>query len=74
MPLVQRKELLMGNRFDLGVVSSTTDLAEQAIEKEIAEITRIEALLSTFKDDSQTNLINRKAGISPVKVDTEVYE
>ena len=74
MPVVQRKELLMGNRFDLGVVSSNTDLAEQAIEKAIAEIQRIEALLSTFKDDSQTNLINRKAGISPVKVDKEVYE
>ena len=74
MPLVQRTELLMGNRFDLGVVSSDLDRAERAVEEAIVEIKRIEALLTTFKDDSQTNLINRMAGISPVEVDKEVYE
>ena len=74
MPLVQRTELLMGNRFDLGVVSSDTDRAERAVEEAIVEIKRIEALLTTFKDDSQTNFINRMAGISPVEVDKEVYE
>lgn len=74
MPLVQRTELLMGNRFDLGVVSADTERAELAVENAIEEIKRIEALLSTFKDDSQTNLINRMAGISPVEVDNEVFE
>lgn len=73
MPLVQRTEILMGNRFDIGVVSSVKEQAEQAIEKSIAEIKRIEALLTTFKDDSQTNQINQNAGIKPVKVDKEVY-
>ena len=73
MPLVQRTVLLMGNRFDIGVVSSVKEQAEQAIEKSIAEIKRIEALLTTFSDDSQTNQINQNAGIKPVKVDKEVY-
>ncbi len=73
MPLVQRTVLLMGNRFDIGVVSSAKERAEQAIEKSIAEIKRIEALLTTFSDDSQTNQINQNAGIKPVKVDKEVY-
>jgi thiamine biosynthesis lipoprotein len=73
MPLVQRTVLLMGNRFDIGVVSSVKEQAEQAIEKSIAEIKRIEALLTTFSDDSQTNQINQNAGIMPVKVDKEVY-
>ncbi|MFD3292322.1 FAD:protein FMN transferase [Aquirufa sp. KTFRIE-69F] len=73
MPLVQRTEILMGNRFDIGVVSSVIEQAEQAIEKSIAEIKRIEALLTTFSDDSQTNQINQNAGIKPVKVDKEVY-
>ncbi len=73
MPLVQRTVLLMGNRFDIGVVSSAKEQAEQAIEKSIAEIKRIEALLTTFSDDSQTNQINQNAGIKPVKVDKEVY-
>jgi thiamine biosynthesis lipoprotein len=63
----------MGNRFDIGVVSSVKEQAEQAIEKSIAEIKRIEALLTTFSDDSQTNQINQNAGIKPVKVDKEVY-
>jgi FAD:protein FMN transferase len=73
MPLVQRTEMLMGNRFDIGVIGSEKAEAEQAIEKSIAEIKRIEALLTTFSDDSQTNQINQNAGIKPVKVDKEVY-
>jgi thiamine biosynthesis lipoprotein len=73
MPLVQRTELLMGNRFDLGVVANSQKEAEQAIEKAIGEIKRIENLVTTFRGDSQTNLINQNAGIKPVEVDEEVY-
>jgi thiamine biosynthesis lipoprotein len=73
MPLVQRTQLLMGNRFDIGVIATDKEPAEQAIEKSIAEIKRIEALLTTFSDDSQTNQINHNAGIKPVRVDKEVY-
>jgi thiamine biosynthesis lipoprotein len=73
MSLVQRAELLMGNRFDIGVLTESIEEGELAIEKAIQEIRRIEALLTTFQDDSQTNLINRNAGIKPVKVDKEVY-
>lgn len=73
MPLIQRTEMLMGNRFDIGVISSEKEEAEQAIEKAIAEISRIEAILTTFSEESQTNLINQNAGIKPVEVDAEVY-
>jgi thiamine biosynthesis lipoprotein len=73
MPLVQRTELLMGNRFDLGVVANSQKEAEQAIEKAIGEIKRIENLVTTFRGGSQTNLINQNAGIKPVEVDEEVY-
>ena len=73
MPLVQRTELLMGNRFDLGVVANSQKEAEQAIEKAIGEIKRIENLVTTFRGGSQTNLINQNAGIEPVEVDEEVY-
>ncbi len=44
------------------------------IDAAISEIRRIEALLTTFSDNSQTQLINSNAGIAPVKVDKEVYD
>lgn len=65
---------LMGNRFDISVVSDDAEWAEDRIDDAINEISRIEKLLTTFKDDSQTNLINRFAGIKPVHVDKEVYD
>jgi thiamine biosynthesis lipoprotein len=65
---------LMGNRFELSVVSDNEIWAQQCIDAGIAEISRIEKLLTTFSDDSQTNEINRNAGIRPVKVDKEVFD
>ena len=65
---------LMGNRFEISVVSDNEHSAQKCIDAAIEEISRIEKLLTTFSDDSQTNLVNRNAGIQPVKVDQEVYE
>lgn len=64
----------MGNRFTISVVSDDKTWAENQIEAAIAEISRIEKLLTTFSEDSQTNQINDNAGIKPVKVDREVFE
>lgn len=64
----------MGNRFELSVVSDNAAWARQCIDAGIAEIQRIEKLLTTFSDDSQTNEINRNAGIQPVQVDQEVFD
>ncbi|HWZ15035.1 MAG TPA: FAD:protein FMN transferase [Mucilaginibacter sp.] len=73
--IVHKRALrLMGNRFELSVVSGNADWAGQCIDAGIAEIQRIEKLLTTFSDDSQTNEINRNAGIQPVKVDQEVFD
>jgi thiamine biosynthesis lipoprotein len=65
---------LMGNQFEITVVSEEKEYATQQIETAIAEIQRIERLLSTFREDSQTSAINRMAGVAPVKVDREVFE
>lgn len=62
---------LMGNRFEFTVVASTKAQGDAAIDKAIAEVKRIERLLSTFKPDSETNLINESAGKIPVKVSAE---
>lgn len=64
----------MGNRFTISVVSEDEAWAEAQISASIVEISRIEKLLTTFSDDSQTNQINQNAGIKPVKVDKEVFD
>jgi thiamine biosynthesis lipoprotein len=64
---------LMGNRFEITVVGSDEAISMQLIEEAVEEIRRIERLLTTFNESSQTNEINRQAGITPVKVDAEVF-
>lgn len=73
--LIHKKKLkLMGNTFEISVVDENADWANERITEAIDEISRIEKLLTTFSDDSQTNLINQNAGIQAVKVDKEVFE
>ncbi|MEP7376357.1 MAG: FAD:protein FMN transferase [Chitinophagaceae bacterium] len=72
---LHRKMLkLMGNRFEITVVGDDEKWAMERIDEAVAEISRIERLLTTFNENSQTNLINRNAGIKPVKVDKEVFD
>lgn len=74
MPQLHSRALrLMGNRFAITVVAGNKAYADDCIDKAVAEIQRIEQLLTTFKDDSQANCINQNAGMRPVKVDKEVF-
>jgi len=76
-PLMQKysKSLkLMGNNFTITVVAEAEGIAKDYIEFAIDEIRRIEQLLTTYNNDSQTSLINENAGIQPVKVDREVFD
>ncbi|UWY27003.1 FAD:protein FMN transferase [Flavobacterium sp. TR2] len=63
----------MGNSFTITVVAHNEKTGNENINLAIEEIKRIEKLLTTYKEDSQTNLINQNAGIKPVKVDLEVF-
>jgi len=65
---------LMGNRFELSVVSEEEDFAQARIDDGIEEIRRIERLLTTYDGSSETNRINGQAGIMPVPVSRETYE
>jgi thiamine biosynthesis lipoprotein len=49
------------------------DDANRSIDAAINEIKRIEKLLTTYHDSSETNLINRNAGIAAVKVSEEIF-
>ncbi len=65
---------LMGNRFEISVVTTNKSRAKVCIQTAVAEIRRIEKLLTTFKESIQTNLVKLNAGIRPVKVDKEVFD
>lgn len=71
--LYKRQEKLMGNRFEISVVSHIEEFAHRATDAAIAEIQRIERLLTTYREDSETNLVNSYAGIQPVKVSEETF-
>ncbi|MFC4141902.1 FAD:protein FMN transferase [Pedobacter mendelii] len=62
----------MGNRFEFTVIAETEQLGKLAIDAAIEEVMRVESLLTTFSDFSQTNCINENAGIKPIKVEIEV--
>ena len=73
-PKAYTRELkLMGNRFALTAVAHTEEWAQAMIDEGVREIQRIEKVLTTFNDDSETNLVNENAGIQPVKVSSEVF-
>ena len=64
---------LMGNHFELTVVADDEKWAHERIGAGVSEIQRIERLLTTFSDDSETNLINQMAGIGPAVVSAETF-
>lgn len=70
----KRTATLMGSRFDISIVATDSSTAENYIDKAIAEIDRIEQLISDWIPGSQVSAINRMAGIQPVKVDREVLQ
>ncbi len=65
---------LMGSNFEITVLAEDESIALINIEEAVDEISRIEALISSWKKDSQTTLINSNAGIQPVVVDKELFE
>lgn len=71
--LRKRTTLLMGSRFDISIVAKDSLSAERNIDSVITEVTRIENLISDWRDYTQVSQVNQNAGIAPVKVDKEVF-
>jgi thiamine biosynthesis lipoprotein len=71
-----RSLLLMGSAFEITVVAPILEepWATMQIDKAIDEINRIERLISGWDENSQTSMINKNAGIAPVKVDKELFD
>ncbi|WP_319229105.1 FAD:protein FMN transferase [Draconibacterium orientale] len=69
----KRKLKLMGSRFEITVVANNEQEGNGYIDLAIAEIQRIEKLISSWDANSETSAINKNAGIQPVKVSPELF-
>lgn len=72
--MVTRDTILMGSKFKITLVDQDTITTEKNIDKAIDEIVRIEKLISDWIPTSQVSLVNKNAGIKPIKVDKEVFD
>ena len=72
--LKERAVTLMGSRFDITIVAIDGPTADKHIDSVVAEIARIENLISDWKAGTEVDQINKNAGIKPVRVSKEVFE
>ena len=70
----RRSFIKMGSAFDLTLVAKNQEEADQFFEQAIAEIDRIERLISSWDQASETTQVNQMAGIEPVKVSKELFD
>ena len=71
--MFRRDMKLMGNHFEITVVSEQEDWALERIDEAVKEIQRIEQLLTTFNEASETCRVNAMAGVGPVAVSEETF-
>lgn len=65
---------MLGSPFEVTVVANDTIQANAYIDSAIAEVKRIENLISDWIPTTQISAVNANAGKTPVKVDDEVFE
>ena len=63
----------MGSTFVIAFVDSNYSLAEQKYQLIKTEIIRIENLISSWDEKSETSQINKNAGVKPVNVSKELF-
>lgn len=64
---------LMGSSFDITVVGQNKQSCNHSIDLAVAEIRRIEKLISSWDRQSETSALNRQAGKAAVEVSPELY-
>ena len=67
-----REEPIMGTRIAVEVWHEDPAIATAAIDAVIAEMHRIDALMSVYKPESRVSEVNREAASRPVKVEPEL--
>ena len=71
---LRREEVAMGTRIYVEAWHDDPVRGEQAIDAVMAEMHRIDALMSHYKPESQLSQINARAALEPVVVDPELFE
>lgn len=56
------------------VVARTEDQARTAIDASFAELDRLASLLNFYSDTSEISMINKQAGLKPVKVSEDTFD
>lgn len=67
------QRMAMGSRFEITAVHPDAAQCQKAIDAAYAEIERIEAVISEWRETSTVSEINRKAGVEPVVVSRELF-
>jgi len=67
-----REEAIMGTRIAVEVWHEDAAAAEAAIDAVIAEMHRVDVLMSVYKPESQVSVVNREAAGRPVPVEPEL--
>lgn len=70
----KRKLFMLGSPLEITVVADDTIKGNEYIDLAIAEVQRIENLISDWIPTTQISKVNQNAGIKPIKVDLEVFE
>lgn len=70
----KRKLSMLGSPFEVTAIANDTVKANEYIDLAVAEVKRIENLISDWIPTTQISEVNRNAGIKPVKVDAEVFD
>ena len=70
----KRKLSMLGSPFEITLVAKDTIQGNYFIDKAVAEVKRIENLISDWIPTTQISEVNKNAGINPVKVDDEVFQ
>ncbi len=71
---MQKTESIMGTDITITVVARSAAEGEAAIDAGMAELRRLDALMSLYKDSSEITKVNLAAGKHPVKVSPEMIE
>lgn len=72
LPTVERRAAMMGTDIQVLVLGDGDVPAAQVADAALAEMARIEALMSEWRDDSLLSAVNRAAGHHPVAVTPEL--
>jgi thiamine biosynthesis lipoprotein len=71
---LQKTETIMGTDVTITVIARSREEGEAAIDAGMAELRRLDAMMSLYKDASEITKVNLAAGKGPVHVSPEMIE